>query len=110
MNFKLVPAMAGFAALSLFTVLGPAVTPASARVHCGQAPSCRGLHGRRWDLCQAKRADAEADCQARGVGRESGRHRVRGRGPKYRKCKNFARELRNGGAELDEATSMRDCQ
>ena len=106
MPIKTKLALAGIFMLPLL-VIGTSVTPASAQ-RCGQAPNCNGLRGARWDMCQARRAEAEADCQRRGVGYESGRHRVRGAGPKYRKCKNFARQLRND-AQFDEATSMRDC-
>ena len=92
--------------LSLLSLIGTAsvVTPATAQ-RCGNMPDCGGKTGEARRACQANRAAAEADCQARGSG-----NRVKGKGQKYKDCKEKAARLRRGGAEVDSATSYdRDC-
>ena len=69
------------------------ITTATAQ-SCRNMPDCGGKTGAARRACQAARAQAEADCQARGAG-----GRVKGKGQKYRDCSEKAGRLR-GGAKL----------
>jgi hypothetical protein len=78
-----------------------APTPAAAQ-RCGQAPNCNNTHGDARRHCLARRAHAEADCQARGRGDARGNP---GKGPRYRRCKQTEESF-----DFDEATTYRkDC-
>lgn len=114
MSLKIGAALAGIALLSLAGI-GVGVTPAGARVRCGQAPTCDKdeMSYREYHYCKSQRAAANADCEARGVGydSQSGRHRKPGKYRKYRKCKNTEkRERKKAGFGFDDATSMADCR
>lgn len=98
--------LASCALLMAFTVgTPPGVTPAAAKVRCNEAPTCDGLHGQDRSDCQADRAEAEADCQARGLGDARG---DRGHGPKWQDCKDKAAKLR-GASPNGRTTYKNDC-
>ena len=103
MLLKISSALIGLSLLSLAVGTAPVISTATAQ-SCRNMPDCGGKTGAARRACQAARAQAEADCQARGTG-----GRVKGKGQKYRDCSEKAGRLR-GGAEVDSATSYeKDC-
>ena len=99
----LIGVSAAAAVLALLSMGGSGEISTAHAQTCGHAPKCAGLTGARLDTCMGQRANAEADCQRRGLGDARGNA---GPGPKYRKCKDTAAKY---GVDSATTTFEDDC-